>query len=166
MGEYRVNMLAMVRCESIKTNGLIQINYYLSKTSSNTTEIKGNVTYYIPLDDTFNIELNLAVKDSIGGWKENAHIFKTPKACSSLKHILGNSWSTLTERLGMSNVRGCPIPVGCYVAKNMPHDHWLYNLPRQFFYGTYKLRFQYTKNKEIYGCSTSIIEVKRLWEND
>lgn len=54
-------MLAMVRCESIKTNGLIQINYYLSKTSSNTTEIKGNVTYYIPLDDTFNVSLDVII---------------------------------------------------------------------------------------------------------
>ncbi|XP_022174006.1 uncharacterized protein LOC111036319 [Myzus persicae] len=166
IGEYRVKMLAIVRCETIKWKDLIKFNFYLSKTSVDTTEIKGNVTYYVPLDDSLNIEVNLAVKDSIGGWKDNAHIFKTPKACSSLKNLLGNSWSTVTKSLGMQNIHGCPIPVGCYVASDMSPNHSFFNLPKQFFYGTYKFRFQFTKNNVVYGCATSVIEVKRPWETD
>jgi len=40
------------------------------------------------------------------------------------------------------------------------------NLPKQFFYGTYKFRFSYSKNNETYGCFISVIDIKRLWEND
>lgn len=54
-------MLAMMSCESIKSNDLIKFNFYLSKTSVNTTEIKGNVTYYVPLDDSFNVSTNFFI---------------------------------------------------------------------------------------------------------
>jgi len=49
----------------------------------------------------------------------------------------------------------------------MKHDNDFYaNLPKQFFYGTYKFRFQLTRNKAIYGCAVSVVEVKRPWETD
>jgi len=52
----------------------------------------------------------VAVKDSVGGWKDNAHIFKTPKACSALKMLAGKYFVSTTETLGMRNVKDCPIP--------------------------------------------------------
>jgi len=63
----------------------------------------------------------VAVKDSIGGWKDNAHIFKTPKACSALKMLAGIHFTSTTEALGMHNVHGCPIPAvwKYYINKNV-----------------------------------------------
>jgi len=54
----------------------------------------------------------MAVKDSIGGWKENAHMYKSPKACSKLKWFLGDAWTPLMNGLGINNAT-CPIPVVC-----------------------------------------------------
>ncbi|CAI6369477.1 unnamed protein product [Macrosiphum euphorbiae] len=165
VGEYKINVLALLRCGV--SNERFKFNYYLSKLSINTTEIKGNVTYYEPLDDTYTVEANLAVKDSVGGWKDNAHIFKTPNACSSLKMLAGKHFTSITEKLGMHNVKNCPIPAGCYVTAGVKHDSTFNgNLPKQFFYLTYKFRFQLTKNKVVYGCAISVVEVKRPWEND
>eukprot|EP00102_Acyrthosiphon_pisum_P020324 XP_016657534.1 PREDICTED: uncharacterized protein LOC107882908 [Acyrthosiphon pisum] len=157
-------MIALVRCE-LSANRF-KFNYHLSKTSVNTAEIKGNATFIEPLDDSFNVEINMAVKDSVGGWRDNAHIFKTPKACSSMKMWAGKFWTILTENLGMHNMN-CPIPAGRYMSSGMKLNSDLYaNLPKQFFYGTYKFRFQLTKNKVVQGCATSVIEVKRPWETD
>jgi len=55
----------------------------------------------------------MAVKDSIGGWKENAFAYKSVKACSSLKFFLGNAWIPITEGQGIYNAT-CPIPVVWY----------------------------------------------------
>ncbi|XP_016658340.1 uncharacterized protein LOC107883222 [Acyrthosiphon pisum] len=112
VGEYKINILALIRCE-LSTDEL-KFNYHLSKTSVNTTEIKGNTTLIEPLDDSFNVEINLAVKDSVGGWRDNAHIFKTPKACSSLKMWAGKFWKPLMETIGMHN-HNCPIPAVCII---------------------------------------------------
>lgn len=38
------------------------------------------------------------------------------------------------------------------------------NLPKEFFYGTYRARFYFSKQNEIYGCFIMIIEIKRPWE--
>jgi len=38
------------------------------------------------------------------------------------------------------------------------------NFPKSFFYGTYKFRVMYTKNKEAYACFIFVLEVKRTWE--
>lgn len=37
------------------SNHLLQMNLYLSKKSMNVTEIRGNLTYMIPLDDTIDV---------------------------------------------------------------------------------------------------------------
>jgi len=52
--------------------------------------------------------MNMAIKDSVGGWKDNAHLLKSPKACSSLKNILGTEWRTLLKSFGMRNFN-CPL---------------------------------------------------------
>lgn len=53
-GEYRVYYKAFLRCQ-IKSTNDIQLNFYLSKKTANTTEIKGNVTFNKPFDDSFNV---------------------------------------------------------------------------------------------------------------
>jgi len=58
------------------------------------------------------LEFNLAIKDSIGGWKENAHVYKTLRACSSLKMFLGDAWSPFMESIGIYNAT-CPLPMVC-----------------------------------------------------
>lgn len=51
----------------------------------------------------------MAVKDSIGGWKDNAYIYKAPKACTTLKNLLGSGWIPIMAGFGMNNTQ-CPIP--------------------------------------------------------
>lgn len=51
----------------------------------------------------------MAIKDSIGGWKDNAFVYKAPKACTTIKYFLGNSWTPITTILGGKNI-SCPIP--------------------------------------------------------
>ena len=50
----------------------------------------------------------MAVKDSIGGWKDNAHLFKTPRACSSIKSFFGDNWPRIAALVGHPS--SCPIP--------------------------------------------------------
>ncbi|XP_060840905.1 LOW QUALITY PROTEIN: uncharacterized protein LOC132921741 [Rhopalosiphum padi] len=163
-GEYRINYLGLVRCVSIPNK--IAFNLYLSKKTANTTEIKGNITNYIPFDDSFNFEFNMAIKDSIGGWKDNALLYKRPKACSSLKMFLGNVWAPIMESAGILNAT-CPIPVGFYKVSGIDTANFASsNVPKTFFYGVYKFRFFFTKKQEVYGCFILIIELKRSWETD
>jgi len=58
----------------------------------------------------------MAVKDSIGGWKDNAFVFKEPKACSSLKKLLGKAWTQIMDGGGFYNAT-CPIPrvLNCFI---------------------------------------------------
>lgn len=51
----------------------------------------------------------MAVKDSIGGWKDNAILVNLPKACSTIKQFMGNTWVNLMQSLGYSSAV-CPIP--------------------------------------------------------
>lgn len=51
---------------------------------------------------------NLAVKDSIGGWKDNAHIFKFPNACSSMKNAMTTQWPEFLRKFNITNTN-CPI---------------------------------------------------------
>jgi len=62
-GEYRLFLEKFYPC---KSNNLIQYNLYLSKETLNTTQLKGNFTFTIPLDDTiivstFLIKLYLSI---------------------------------------------------------------------------------------------------------
>lgn len=57
----------------------------------------------------------MAVKDSIGGWKDNAHLMSLPKACSTLKHYLGAEWSLYLKSFGIKDMN-CPVaPVILYL---------------------------------------------------
>jgi len=61
----------------------------------------------------------MAVKDSIGGWKDNAFVFKSTKACSSMKMAMGNSWTPIMTGLGYYNNVTCPLPVVWIFYKNL-----------------------------------------------
>lgn len=54
-GEYRTKYLGLTRCSSIQSLDKIIFNLYLSKTSINTTEVKGNITNCIAIDDSLNV---------------------------------------------------------------------------------------------------------------
>jgi len=51
----------------------------------------------------------MAIRDSIGGWKDNAFVYKTQKACSTMKSLFGNAWTPLMKGLGFINAT-CPFP--------------------------------------------------------
>jgi len=51
----------------------------------------------------------MALKDSFGRWRENAFVLKSPKACSSLKQLMGNIWTAYKYGNGLKNI-DCPIP--------------------------------------------------------
>jgi len=52
----------------------------------------------------------MAVKDSIGGWKDNAFIFKFPNACTILQKNSMSEFLVYKERMGYNTTRICPIP--------------------------------------------------------
>lgn len=54
----------------------------------------------------FNVKM--AVKDSIGGWKDNAIVYKKEKGCSTLKYFIGPRWNDFAVKLGLKN-KTCPI---------------------------------------------------------
>jgi len=59
--------------------------------------------------------MKLAFKDSLGQWKENQFVYKSPKACSTLKEIFGNAWTAFTLGVGFPSTN-CPIyPVKYYL---------------------------------------------------
>lgn len=51
----------------------------------------------------------MAIKDSIGGWKENAMVYTTQRACSSLKNLMGKEWIPYLQ-IHNINKTNCPIP--------------------------------------------------------
>lgn len=57
----------------------------------------------------FQIDINMAVKDSIGGWKDNAFVYKSHKACSTVKQFAGKMWTPFINTFGIQNPN-CPIP--------------------------------------------------------
>jgi len=53
--------------------------------------------------------VNVAVKDSIGGWEDNALLYASSKACSTMKRMLGNEWSNALDNMEVKS-KDCPIP--------------------------------------------------------
>lgn len=51
----------------------------------------------------------MAVKDSIGGWKDNAFIYKAAKACSTLKNFMGPEWIPYIKHNFGFNDTNCPL---------------------------------------------------------
>jgi len=53
--------------------------------------------------------MKMSLKDSFGIWRENAFVTKFPNACSTLKQLMGNIWTTYKHSFGFKNT-DCPIP--------------------------------------------------------
>ncbi|KAF0747426.1 Uncharacterized protein FWK35_00028452 [Aphis craccivora] len=104
----------------------------------------------------------MAEKDSFGRWKENAYMQKSPNACSSLKTLMGKSWTPFLSGVGIQDTN-CPILPGIYIAPGFDLVLILKesNIPKIFAYGTYKINMWYTKKNEMFGCQSIVIEVKR-----
>ncbi|XP_026808080.1 uncharacterized protein LOC113550424 [Rhopalosiphum maidis] len=159
IGPYELEFQQAYNCNPKKHNK-IQHNMYVSK-RGNKIMLFGNSTLEAPFDDTLFLEMKIAEKDSFGRWKENTYMQKIPNACSSMKKLLGNSWTAFMNGAGSQNTI-CPILPGIYISPGL--DPLLFkesNLPKSFFYGTYKVNVYYTKNNQIFGCQAFIIEVKR-----
>jgi len=52
----------------------------------------------------------MAVKDSVGGWKDNAFIFMFPNTCTVMQKVGGVEWRVYLERMGINTTDKCPIP--------------------------------------------------------
>ncbi|XP_060847478.1 uncharacterized protein LOC132927037 [Rhopalosiphum padi] len=163
LGEYRTVFDRVYACESTK-NHLFQYNVYFSKKSSNITELRGNITFLIPFDDNFILELNIASWSLTGGWKPNSAVYITKNACSKMKHILGKAWFSMAKTFNAKN--DCPLPAGTYISSGIDLKKLEdYNLPKVYFYGKYKAVFKIknTENK-ILGCGVFEVNLIRPWE--
>lgn len=49
----------------------------------------------------------MAVKDLIGGWKDNSHILKMTRGCTAMKTLLNKLWLPFVNAFGMNS--NCPI---------------------------------------------------------
>ncbi|KAF0729637.1 Uncharacterized protein FWK35_00025561, partial [Aphis craccivora] len=164
-GNYRINVIAFLPCNS---NTTVQFNFYLFKTSRNTTDLRGNITILKELyDDSTSVRVSMDLKDKIGRWQSNAYVYKSSKAFTSLKYLLGAEYEKCVYSFGVNGTSHKTIPPGTYTTKgydvsNFPANT---NLPRQIFYGTYLFRVIFEeKNGNQCGCSSFVIEIKRPWE--
>jgi len=55
----------------------------------------------------------LASWGSTGGWIPNYYTFLSKKACSTMRNLSGNAWSTFFHAYNSTTDR-CPIPVVIY----------------------------------------------------
>ncbi|XP_060843144.1 uncharacterized protein LOC132923279 [Rhopalosiphum padi] len=164
LGDYRIHFIAIIQCNS---NSTIQHNFFLYKTSRNTTDLRGNITSLRAFDDSLIINLKMDIKDKIGNWQSNAYTYKSPQAYTCIKNFLGGEFPKFLNKYGINASIYNIIPPGIYTTKgydvsNYPENT---NFPKQIFYGTYKFNIIYTeKNGDRCGCFTFVIEVKRPWE--
>eukprot|EP00102_Acyrthosiphon_pisum_P007730 XP_003243217.1 PREDICTED: uncharacterized protein LOC100568472 [Acyrthosiphon pisum] len=164
MGEYHLEFDKVYPCETTKDHP-IKLNWYFSKKTSSITELKGNTTLLIPFDDTLTLDANLASWGSTGGWVPNTYILNTKKACSTLKHLVGNAWLIFLEGFNIPTNK-CPWPVGTYITPGIDKKKLEdMNFPKIYFYGKYKIvvRFKNLKN-EVVGCVVLEFQLMRPWE--
>ncbi|XP_026820289.1 uncharacterized protein LOC113558907 [Rhopalosiphum maidis] len=163
LGEYRTIFEKMYSCPS---TDLIKFNTYFSKTASNITVIKGNISLLIPFDDILSIDINAASWSLIGGWKPNSIVYLSKNACNSLKKIAGKAWYSIIKAFNIPTT-SCPLPSGTYITsgldlKELEDNH---NFPKVYFYGKYKFTFKIksVKNKVVF-CSILELSLIRPWE--
>ncbi|XP_060847984.1 uncharacterized protein LOC132927461 [Rhopalosiphum padi] len=162
LGEYRTVFEKVYACQS--TN-LVQFNVYFNKRTSNITEIKGNFSLSMPLDDSFIIDINAASWSLTGGWKPNSMVYISKNACNSFKKFAGNAWYSVLKAFNFAKTT-CPLPPGTYITsgidlKNL-EDH---NFPKVYFYGKYKVTFKLKNVKdEAVFCCILELSLIRPWE--
>ncbi|XP_003243324.1 uncharacterized protein LOC100572796 [Acyrthosiphon pisum] len=169
LGEYRVNVIATQQCNA-NPNSSLRFNFFLFKTSRTTTELRGNISAYnIAFDDSLLFRGNLAVKDTIGGWQNNAYVYNSPQAYTSLKKLFGPEFPFFLKSFGVNDTIHNSIPPGIYTTKGYDISKFPANtnLPKQVFYGTYKTKVIYLdkKGNEV-GCFSFTVEIKRPWETE
>ncbi|XP_022164556.1 uncharacterized protein LOC111029725 [Myzus persicae] len=164
MGEYRMEYDKIYQCASTK-NHSIQFNLYLNKKTLSIKELKGNITFLIPFDDTLAIDINSTSWDLTGGWKPNSNIITIRKACSGIKYFLGSAWITIQKGFNIPT-DNCPLPAGTYLTSGIDLKNLeVSNFPKVYFYGKYKLVLFYknAKNEEV-GCLVMEVNLIRPWE--
>lgn len=62
----------------------------------------------------FQMHSEMAVKDSIGGWKDNAYVYSAYKACSQLKFFWGAEYQRYLQSHDIHNTT-CPIAPVAYL---------------------------------------------------
>ncbi|XP_022164269.1 uncharacterized protein LOC111029549 [Myzus persicae] len=164
LGEYRIFVEKFYRCESTR-NHTLQFNCYLSKRTLNITELKGNFTLLVPFDDTVILDINFASWSLSGGWKPNAIVYKTRKACTHFKNVLGKTWNSVIKDFNIPT-SSCPIPVGTYISSGLDlrklEEH---NFPKVYFYGKYKMTISFkNENNKLLGCAILELSLIRPWE--
>ncbi|KAE9528749.1 hypothetical protein AGLY_012324 [Aphis glycines] len=149
LGEYRVIFDRVYPCEPTK-NHSIKCNLYFSKKTSSITELKGNITSMIPLDDTLTLDVNVASWSLTGGWKPNSIVYITKNACTNMKNVLGNVWYSLIKAFN-GPITSCPLPAGTYITSGVDLKELEdYNAPK----GEYRTVFE-----KIYSCeSTNVFQ--------
>ncbi|XP_050535704.1 uncharacterized protein LOC126902452 [Daktulosphaira vitifoliae] len=162
VGKYKLKFKAVSICNE-SVDYPMKFKYYLSKVSTTKALLMGNVTLNIPFDDNLKLHLNLAVWSKIGGWKDNANVYQNKRACSHQKFLLGNVWSEYIEK---HNFTDCPIQPGFYKINGFDISHISNaNLPKEYFYGTYKQKIFYNNEKDIQvGCYFLVYDLIRPWE--
>ncbi|XP_050436990.1 uncharacterized protein LOC126843473 [Adelges cooleyi] len=164
VGEYKIKIKGAFICNE-SVNYPIRFKLHTSRVTKTKTVLTGNISMRIPFDDNLDLHLNMAVLDKIGGWKDNAFVYRKPKACTNLKNLMGNVWVNFINSFNRTQA-SCPLPVGTFIMhgfdlallENM-------NFPKQFFYGTYKLKVFYTDPSDVLvGCVIIVIEYVRPWE--
>ncbi|XP_050424659.1 uncharacterized protein LOC126835854 [Adelges cooleyi] len=162
-GEYKLIFRAVYRCNPTSTNETINANIHLSKMSSRTTAYVGNITLLEPITDDLDFNVNMAIMDKIGGWKDNAYVYSTKKGCKTALHLLGDTANVFFNTDKMK----CPIEKGVYKIQYDTKNFEKSNLPKIFFYGKYKFKWYFTNDrKQIKGCNVAVMDLVRPWEID
>ncbi|XP_060849838.1 LOW QUALITY PROTEIN: uncharacterized protein LOC132928907 [Rhopalosiphum padi] len=163
--EYRMILTAIYQCEETKDLP-IKFNVHLSKKSSNITEIRGNLTYTMPFDDSTVWDVNIASWSLTGGWKPNSIVYVTNNGCSKLRNILGNAWDYVSKGFQIPTAN-CPQPTGIFKSSGLDttfiKDN---NFPKMYFYGKYKYVGKLkNKNNKLLGCLVIEFNLVRPWES-
>ncbi|XP_050547524.1 uncharacterized protein LOC126909143 [Daktulosphaira vitifoliae] len=174
IGEYHIKFKAGFKCNS-SIHYKIDLNLHQSKIASSKTVITGNMSFHIPLDDSLIVDVNVAVLDKIGGWKDNAYVFQILNACSAGLSILGPAaYKTLFKSFNATD-DSCPIKANSYyLMNNLDVDSFVDTIlktnkmaPKTLFYGSYKAKLMHKRKDydEILSCFVIIFDVTRPWED-
>lgn len=129
----------------------------------------------------------MVIKDSIGGWKNNAYNYQSKKAFTTFKNFFGTEWPKFYNSFHMKESKSGILPVNCrlintffhYIIIQRIYFQGVYvtdgystsdiasngNFPKTFFYGTYQFILDYLDTSgNADGCMSYVIELKRPWE--
>ncbi|KAJ1526599.1 hypothetical protein ONE63_008185 [Megalurothrips usitatus] len=122
----------------------------------------GNYTLGFYFDDSLNVELNVGSWSSRGGWKENAHVLKFKKICTTGKTYVSRVWQNIMDSVYDENNRtrpDCPFPKGKYRLVDCKADLSTARAVPAFFYGKWRADFK------IVDSNWSCISCMRIFAN-